>query len=333
MNTSSSPIICPTTIPVANAPPSPIPALSASLWLQQPGKPAAPKATNLKIPDDGYKSGNVTVFNNCPYFVNLRSVGGRYLNGSRNATTGWEAVEDKIPVLISPGENFTEPFRTSGGCNYTGAPPYCPDEDKLAGQGISMKIAKGYSVDNSIMQFEYTLYQNPRIIPLKTFKKLIYDVSLLDCGQPMVNGTLANGTKGLVPAIVTDFNATTAMHDQKVRECPGYDGGVAVTFSTDEKGYNCPPIYCDGKSKSFMIYTWDKSRDKESTFTCEREYHGNMRLDLCATRGDTDTTYFKLSVAHVTDFCSKTKLADVSGSYGDWVYGLKKEGVQEAYYS
>lgn len=86
--------------------------------------------------------------------------------------------------------------------------------------------------------------------------------------------------------MVTDFDATADMVAKKRDSCPGYDGGVAVTFSGDEKGDICPPIYCDGKSKCFMIYTFDRTRPQESSFTCEKEYRGDLRLDLCAENGD-----------------------------------------------
>jgi hypothetical protein len=63
---------------------------------------------------------------------------------------------------------------------------------------------------------------------------------------------------------------------------------VAMTFSGDKEGAVCPPIYCDSKSKCFMIYTFDRTRRQESTFTCEKEYFGDLTLDLCAAEGDAE---------------------------------------------
>lgn len=158
----------------------------------------------------------------------------------------------------------------SAGCPYTGAPPYCPGEDKLAGQAVSIKISRSNDpADQNITQLEYALYQNPSTHD--TFKRLYYDVSLLDCGAPDI--------------AVTDFNATAAMFARKVEVCPGYAGGVAVTFSGEEEGNVCPPVYCDGESRCFMVYTFDRTRRQESSFTCEKEYRGDLRLDLCVKEG------------------------------------------------
>lgn len=238
--------------------------------LQEPGKPAATKIANLKTPDEGYKFGNAIIRNNCEYSVFVRSVGAHYLNGPRNKTSGFGSEEDDCFHEITPAGIFIEPFRASAGCMYQGEPIYCQDEDRLAGQAISFKISFDREPSAPITQFEYALYQNPII--KDPFKKLIYDVSLLDCGQPAEN--------------VVDFNATVEMHNQKLAQCPGYSGGVAVSFDADPHGNSCPPIFCDGKDKCYMIYTWDRTRKQESTFICDKEYRGNMTLDLCATKGN-----------------------------------------------
>lgn len=129
---------------------------------------------------------------------------------------------------------------------------------------------------------EYALYRNPATGD--AFKRLYYDVSLLDCANPRVMDLTGQGFVG--GGEITDFNATAGMHAQKLALCPGYEGGVSVTFSGDENGEVCPPIYCDGVEKCFMIYTFDRTRPQESSFTCEKEYRGDLRLDLCAERGD-----------------------------------------------
>ncbi|KAF2445626.1 hypothetical protein P171DRAFT_323327, partial [Karstenula rhodostoma CBS 690.94] len=172
--------------------------------------------------DDGSQHGNVLIYNSCSYDVYLLSVGAHYLGGHRDGSAvGWGTPEDAVYHTIPSGTHYTEPFRTSAGCAYTGAPPYCPAEDKLAGQGVSIKISRSNNpADQNITQLEYALYQNPNIHD--TFKRLYYDVSLLDCGAPDVS--------------VTDFNATDTMYAKKKELCPGYIGGVAVTFSGDEGG-------------------------------------------------------------------------------------------------
>lgn len=195
------------------------------------------------------------------------------------ATAGWGTPDDAAFHEIPSKGVFTEPFRGSGGCSYTGPPPYCPEEDKLAGQAISLKISKTNNPgDTNITQMEYALYQDPKTGD--KFKRLYYDVSLLDCANPNAMAPEGKAEK------ITDFNATPEMHARKLALCPGYDGGVSVTFTGDEKGAVCPPIYCDGVQKCFMIYTFDRTRPQESSFTCEKEYRGDLRLDLCAKDGD-----------------------------------------------
>ncbi|KAL5436171.1 hypothetical protein PMIN06_006085 [Paraphaeosphaeria minitans] len=244
---------------------------SSVIPTREPGTPPAPKSGNLTTPDDGWKHGNVIIYNWCAYDVYFVSVGAHYLGGYRNGSaTGWGTPEDAIYHAIPSGKYYTEPFRASAGCSYTGAPPYCLLEDKLAGQAVSIKIARSNdTADQNITQLEYALYQNPST--QDTFKRLYYDVSLLDCGAPDV--------------AVTDFNATEAMFARKVKLCPGYAGGVAVTFSADEGGEVCPPVYCDGQSRCFMVYTFDRTRRQESSFTCDKEYRGDLRLDLCVEDG------------------------------------------------
>ncbi|KAK7184636.1 hypothetical protein PSPO01_09307 [Paraphaeosphaeria sporulosa] len=258
--------------PIFNAPSSAQSSLPSAIPTHEPGTPPTPKIANLTAADDGWKHGNVLIYNWCTYDVYFVSVGAHYLGGYRNgSTTGWGTPEDAIYHTIPSGTQYTEPFRASAGCPYTGAPPYCPLEDKLAGQAVSIKIARSNDpADQNITQLEYALYRNPNTHD--TFKRLYYDVSLLDCGAPDI--------------AVTDFNATEVMLARKVERCPGYAGGVAVTFSADEGGKVCPPVYCDGISRCFMVYTFDRTRRQESSFTCEKEYRGDLRLDLCVKKAD-----------------------------------------------
>lgn len=138
-----------------------------------------------------------------------------------------------------------------------------------------MKISRTPSpADTNSTQIEYALYRDPHTPD--TFKRLYYDVSLLDCAAPELLHPGAN---------VTDFAATPDWHAEKVRLCPGYEEGVAVSFAGDKSGETCPPVYCDGREKCFFIYTWDRTRKVESSFTCAREYRGDVRVDLCVGKG------------------------------------------------
>jgi hypothetical protein len=146
---------------------------------------------------------------------------------------------------------------------------YCADEDKAAGQGVTLKISRSRRVDTDITQLEYFLFQNPRAGDM--FRRLHYDISLLDCGD--VDG-------------ITDTTATDEQHKVKVARCPGYDRGLAVAFTNDSMATKCQPIYCDGGRQCPWIYTWDPwwTRMNDARIACEEEYYGNMHLSLCVNR-------------------------------------------------
>ncbi|KAF2012237.1 hypothetical protein BU24DRAFT_485645 [Aaosphaeria arxii CBS 175.79] len=223
--------------------------------------------------EDGFKFGNVVVQNNCAYDLYLRSVGVWPLGGPklRDTPGGLSSPCDDTVIPIKANSTYTEPYRITCPIPVNGTFPhgqYCADEDKLAGQGISMKFGRTTdAAAGGILQFEYALVQDP--VRGDDFHRLNYDVSLLDCG------TIQSG--------VVDANATKIQHTDKVDNCPGYDGGVAVTFLHDGgNATNCAPIYCNGEEPCKMIYTWDRTRQGEASLACEREYRGDMRVDLCA---------------------------------------------------
>lgn len=268
-------------VPASPPPPAPgIPLPASTPSHPAELRPPPKKVSNITIEENGWTFGNFVVKNNCPIPLYGRSVGAWYLNGPRNES--WGTPENEFFVEIPPKSTYVEPFRASGGCpnqnvtNSTGQvnlqPVYCPQEDKLGGQGISFKISKTkVPADPDLTQIEYALYKNPEK-KNDTFKRLYYDFSLLDCVHEQA------GT--------ADLTGTDAQHKIKVQRCPGYEGGVAVTFSGDPDHSNCPLIYCDGSRKCMQIYTWDRSRDQEASFTCEREYRGNMTVELCVSQGE-----------------------------------------------
>ncbi|KAF1979736.1 hypothetical protein BU23DRAFT_594918 [Bimuria novae-zelandiae CBS 107.79] len=90
------------------------------------------------------------------------------------------------------------------------------------------------------------------------------------------------------------------MHQEKLKLCPGYDGGLSTCL---------------------MIYTFDRTRPQESSFTCEKEYHGDLTLDLCANHGDAKVQYeiafFKTWVqiaSHEVASKERSQLAQATGS-------------------
>ena len=196
------------------------------------------------------------------------------LGGPRDNETkeGLGGPCDNEIITLNPGAVLLEPYRET--CpkprdNKAGI-QYCVVDDKVAGQGVSIKVFKGNEPTN-VFQMEYALVKNPARGPHgDDFVRLNYDVSLLDCGR--VDD-------------VTDCGATPDDHTKKVAACAGYKDGVAVTFKaqngSDVDAGLCMPIYCDGTKKCAAIYTWDRTRDGEASMACNQEFKGDMHVDLC----------------------------------------------------
>jgi len=250
---------------------------------------------------NGADWGHLIVNNHCPETLNLWSIGVWNLNGSRDPAVGFGTPDEQIMHPIVPNGTWIEPFRVT--CPYpqgwtmeagyannatwegyeqltsntakddkTGKPltaGYCVSEDKLAGQGVAIKIAREPIPEKGkVLQFEYALVKDPNRGD-KTHR-INYDVSLLDCGPEHAD--------------ITDSTASAEQLQEKFDHCPGYDGGLAVTFTNDTKGQNCPTTYCNGVDKCFMTYIWERTRQGESSLSCEEEYWGDMVLDLCVER-------------------------------------------------
>lgn len=222
------------------------------------------------IKDDASKYGLVIIDNHCDYPVYVWSIGARQLGGpqNNNSERAFWTPHDNIVYEVLPGDSYGESFRST--CQrMNNTHEYCPDEDKGANQGVTLKISRSRSVGTDITQLEYFLVQN--LEEGDTFKRLHYDVSLLDCGE--IEG-------------VTDADATYEQHEEKLARCPGYDGGLALAFTNDSMVTKCRPIYCDGKSKCPWVYTWDPwwTRMNDARMVCGEEFYGDMHLALCVNR-------------------------------------------------
>lgn len=310
--TSATP---PLSIPSASRPsvpsaPTTLTTISAtttqSIATQSPLSPVPPIQNHTEVfypgPDQGSTFGNATIVNHCKKSLYLSSVGSHKLGGFRdvkNQSTSWGTAPEQIIHHIPAGEAYTEFFRTVCAIYLNSTiPQYCWPEDKLGGQGISMKISADEHNLTDIIQFEYALIQNPA--RGDTYRRLDYDVSLLDCGNPAVYTEAykvyipASSTSGAPAATsvahpegyrdvfqLTDVKATSEDHALKIKYCPGYEGGLNVTFSNAPNS-TCPHLICDGKQVCKDIYTFDRTREGEATKACNEEYHGDMILHLCA---------------------------------------------------
>ncbi|KAF2730078.1 hypothetical protein EJ04DRAFT_414398, partial [Polyplosphaeria fusca] len=216
--------------------------------------------------------GNVIINNNCdePFYV--WSVGSWYLGGDPlNNNNITSTPEDQVMKAIQAGETYIEPYRTT--CVKTGNITYCADEDKLAGQGISVKISRTVDQKNPT-QLEYALKKSNELNQSDptAFYRLWFDISMLDCASPPSQDTA-----------FTDDNASQDEHQLKVDTCPGYQGGVGLTWDNDQKG--CQPLFDDGTFRNYFnqLYMWDRTHPGayEASLGCASEYKGNMTFDLC----------------------------------------------------
>lgn len=216
------------------------------------------------IKEEGPSYGSVHIKNYCDYSVYIRSVGARALGGPReNLKEDYGTKFDHDINKIVPGGGWQESFRIT--CPRVDPTlEYCPDEDKVTDQGVSIKIAKEASEETNITQFEYFLVQKPG----DSFRRFHYDVALIDC---------ATNRK------INDLDATDKDHDTK-KKCPGYEGGISVTFNKDTEAKKCPPIFCDGQHNCLSIYTFEWTQRPEANKLCEQEYRGDVYVGLCMNK-------------------------------------------------
>jgi hypothetical protein len=66
--------------------------------------------------------------------------------------------------------------------------------------------------------------------------------------------------------LYTDESTSADDHKIKLEKCAGYQGGIMVSFPNDTKGV-CRPIKCDGVQKCFDIYTYDHTREGETSMS------------------------------------------------------------------
>jgi hypothetical protein len=249
----------------------PVVPLPLTLTTLPAGSPSqAPSLPTPWLSDNGTSYGNVTIINNCDYLLNVASVGARLLNGNINATG---TKEDEVLYPIPAGTNYSESYRITCPTPVNKTKGYCWSMDKLYGQGVALKISKNATIQSDIFQFEYALIKNPNTTD--TFQRLEYDVSLLDCGNPLKDPSAYGNKTDLI-----DISATEADYRVKVARCPGFKGGISVGFPAD-KGGLCPRITCDGKGKCVDVYNFDRTREKEPSKHCEGEYVGDTVVALC----------------------------------------------------
>ncbi|KAF2652291.1 hypothetical protein K491DRAFT_719050 [Lophiostoma macrostomum CBS 122681] len=242
-------------------------------------KDPAPTGGYGSIAEDGGKWGNVFIHNSCEVTLTVLSVGVYKLGGPRDNTTvgGLGSPCEAQIVTLSSGASLVEPYRkTCPKPDKNGTVQYCAGEDKIAGQGVSIKISNPADPPNNVFQMEYALVKDPFRGGEggDKFTRFNYDVSLLDCAK--IEG-------------ITDTCATPEDHAKKAAGCPGYKGGVAVTFMSKDNGTDvdpsiCGPIYCQGDKKCAQIYTWDRTREGEASLACNQEMKGDMHVDLCVTK-------------------------------------------------
>jgi hypothetical protein len=157
-----------------------------------------------------------------------------------------------------------------------------------------MKIS--YSITSSdVTQFKYTLIDD-LYRPDHGFQRLEYDVSLLDCANLFVYPKLFKvnvpplvGASADIVQVAGWRDATALMdeatsdrdHKIKAEKCPGYQGGITVSFPSDKEGV-CKPIKCDSVKKCFDVYTFDRTREGEASMSSEKEYMGDTVVEFCA---------------------------------------------------
>ncbi|KAF2244717.1 hypothetical protein BU26DRAFT_434100 [Trematosphaeria pertusa] len=208
--------------------------------------------------DPGEEYGSVYIKNSCGSDLYAYSVGA-WLEGSDHSND-----EFTIPA----GGTYHEAYRVVVPKEGVGMDSTLK---KMPGQGISIKISNVTGDLSNILQLEYSLVQNPL---RDKFRRLDYDISLLDCAKPPADH-----------ANMTDVQSSQELewNQKKIDGCPGYQGGVALWFTDSKK---CRPIYCDGQSYCDGIYNYDKTREGEMSLACHEEYRGDLYFEVCVGNGN-----------------------------------------------
>lgn len=208
-------------------------------------------------PDPGAEYGSVNIMNDCDYDIYAKSSG------------AWpeDHNQDEVEFIIPSHGNHREPYRE---VIYKGNGGTDPITKKTKGQGISIKMTRlpEKKYDTNILQLEYSLIDNPE--RPQRFRRLEYDVSLLNCAVPP-EGPFEN---------MTDKWSSTALewNQRKIDGCPGYTGGLAL-WTGDLS--SCRPIYCDGVNYCDGIYNYDTTRAGEMSLSCNKEYQGDLSGAVC----------------------------------------------------
>jgi hypothetical protein len=145
---------------------------------------------------------------------------------------------------------------------------------------VSLKIFTAANPSEAL-QFEYALVQNP--LDELPYHKLNYDVSLLDCADPLDHASLYGiDFSAENHREITDQSMSAEDRKHKADLCPGYKGGLKVSFQAEDgcDGDVCEPIDCNGEDWC-KIYFFQRTRDGEPSLSCGGEFRGDVVLDLC----------------------------------------------------
>jgi hypothetical protein len=242
------------------------------------------------VAEVGREYGKIVINNGCSEDLVVMSIGAWPLGGNRTKIDDtspivaphngrWNAWREDIQHAIASGASHKEPFRVT--CpNVEGAEEYCADYDKLRGQGVSLKIFTAANPSEAL-QFEYALVQNP--LDELPYHKLNYDVSLLDCADPLDHASLYGiDFSAENHREITDQSMSAEDRKHKADLCPGYKGGLKVSFQAEDgcDGDVCEPIDCNGEDWC-KIYFFQRTRDGEPSLSCGGEFRGDVVLDLC----------------------------------------------------
>ncbi|KAB2104432.1 hypothetical protein AG0111_0g7787 [Alternaria gaisen] len=246
--------------------------------------------TESIVVEIGPEYGKIVINNGCSEDLVVISTGAWPLGGNRTKIDdtspiiaphngSWNAWQEDIQYTIASGASYNESFRAT--CpNIEGAEEYCADYDKLRGQGVSLKIFTPANPSEAL-QFEYALVQNQ--LDELPYHTLNYDVSLPGCADPLDHVLLYGISFNTENhREITDQSMSAEDRKHKVDLCPGYKGGLRVSFKAEEgcDGDVCEPIDCSEDDWCKIIF-FERTRDGEPSLSCGGEFRGKVILDLC----------------------------------------------------